>query len=194
MKAFKNYENTQAISDAKKLPKGGYVCKILNAAEETMQSGQSRLRVSFDIEEGEYKGFYSEKYRANQSEDKKWGGNYFLYLPIDDGSEKDEWTKRKFKTFTNAVEDSNAGYRWDWNEAGLKGKTVGIVFNEREYEFNGKRGMTANAAAAYSVDAIRNNAFKIPADRFLSTPAAPVVTQTDANGFMTAGEEAELPW
>jgi hypothetical protein len=34
-----------------------------------------------------------------------------------------------------AIEQSNPGYKWDWNEGGLKGKIVGI--NVREGSYNG---------------------------------------------------------
>ena len=61
-------------------------------------------------------------FESNTSEDKKWKGKATIYCPKDDGSEKDEWTRKNFARWTNAFEDSNPGYKWDWDEKKLKGK------------------------------------------------------------------------
>ena len=125
MKAFSGYAETKAYgSGMEQLPKGGYVCKIMKASVESSQYGE-QLVIALDIVEGDYKDYYANEYRNQDREDKKWHGNYYLSIPTDDGSEKDGWTKRKFKTFTNAVEDSNAGYTWNWDENTLKGKLFG---------------------------------------------------------------------
>lgn len=54
------------------------------------------LVVSFDILEGEHKGFFAADYKAQDQEDKKWRGTFRITLPKDDGSERDTWTKRGF--------------------------------------------------------------------------------------------------
>lgn len=79
--------------------------KILGAEVCNNSVGQY-VKISCDIAEGEYAGFYAKEYKAQQSEDKKWHCNYLLNIPNDDGSEKDNWTKRRFKTFTEALEES----------------------------------------------------------------------------------------
>ena len=65
------------------------------------------LEISIDVAEGEFKDFYATDYRGQNQEDKKWRGVLRLYVPKDDGSDMDEWTKSKLKAATNAVEDSN---------------------------------------------------------------------------------------
>ena len=105
IKRFGDYEKTQAYGDYEALPKGGYVVKILGAEVCNNSVGQY-VKISCDIAEGEYAGFYAKEYKAQQSEDKKWHCNHLLYIPNDDGSEKDNWTKRRFKTFTEALEES----------------------------------------------------------------------------------------
>lgn len=195
IKQFSNYDTTQAYTDTEQLPRGGYVCKITGAKVEEGDYGQ-RIKVAFDIEEGEYAEYFKNKYERNTNEDKKWPGVYSLNVPKDDGSEQDGWAKRRFKTFTNALEDSNSGYHFDWDETKFKGKLIGIIFNYREYSFNGQTGMTPNAAKVASVSDIRENKFKLPKDRYLSNGSGQQATQDEINGFMNipAGNEEEIPF
>ena len=183
MKAFSNYESTQAITDAKKLPAGGYVCKI-SAAQVASYSGRDgrtydKLEIAFDISEGEYAGFYKADYDARTSENKKWRGMLRLSIPTDDGSDADLWAKRVFKTCIDAVEDSNSGYHWDWNEAGLKGKTVGCLFRNEEWEYDGNSGWKAMPFRFIPVNDVRDGKFKVPKDKPLKNKTvAPVPAET----------------
>ena len=119
---------------------------------------------------GDYEGFYAKEYKAQQSEDKKWHCNYLLNIPNDDGSEKDNWTKRRFKTFTEALEESNPGYRFDWDEQKFKGKIAGGLFNEREY-----------------------GDYKLPKDKILSSNNS---SRANSDDFMSVpdGTDEELPF
>ena len=122
MRPFNNYETTQTISARAQLPVGAYICRILKAEEKVYNSSKGewhKLEISFDISEGEHKDFYANDYKAQTGEDKKWKGVMRMNIPTDDGSEADGWAKRSFKTNILAIEDSNSGYHWDWNEAQL---------------------------------------------------------------------------
>lgn len=130
IKRFGDYEKTQAYGDYEALPKGGYVVKILGAELCSNSVGQY-VKISCDIAEGEYAGFYAKEYKAQQSEDKKWHCNYLLNIPNDDGSEKDNWTKRRFKTFTEALEESNPGYHLTGMSRNSKAKLL-AVFSTKE--------------------------------------------------------------
>ena len=184
MKAFKNYETTRTITDAPKLPAGGYVCRIMAAKVATYGGKDGRpsyekLEIAFDITEGEYKDFYKNDFDANTHEDKKWKGVLRLSVPTDNGSDADEWAKRVFRTCIEAVEDSNPGYHWDWNEAGLKGKDVGCLFRNEEWEYNGKSGWKAMPFRFIPVSDAREGKIKVPKDKPLkkdsaNAPAAPV--------------------
>jgi hypothetical protein len=136
MRPFSNYDKTQAYTEYETLPKGGYVLSVLGVSINKWQSGDEYLQISCDISEGEYAGFYAKRYKEDTREDKKWNCNYNLTIPKDDGSERDGWAKRRFKTVMNAFEDSNPGFRWEWNEAALKGKKIGGLFNIRQWEKN----------------------------------------------------------
>ena len=126
MKPIADWDKVKPAAERPQLPKGGYIVKILDSKLVEFPDRNnpaviafSKLELAIDIIEGEYKGFYEDDYRAQNLEDKRWKGVIRQYVPKDDGTEKDEWTKSSFKALTDAVEDSNPGYHWDWNEAGL---------------------------------------------------------------------------
>lgn len=88
MKKINNWDKQQAVTQREQLPVGGYVAKIMGAEEKQYGFG-NMLWVSIDIAEGEYANYYAEDYRSQDREDKKWHGVVRLFVPKDDGSEKD---------------------------------------------------------------------------------------------------------
>lgn len=166
MKQFSNWEKAKESAKfeaGEKLPVGGYVCKIKAVAYTNPQNGNSgRIDVQFDIVEGEYKDFFQKQYDGNTSDDKKWKGRTTIWEPMDDGSEKDEWTKNTFAKWTNAFEESNPGYVWDWDESKWKDKLVGILYGEVGTVIDGKEIVYTEARFPTSVNAVRENKFKIP--------------------------------
>ena len=194
IKRFGDYDQTQAYGDFERLPKGGYICKILDVQTCAGQSGRNYLKIALDIAEGDYSGFYHRAWKEakRQNEDAKWQCNFLLNIPTDDGSEQDGWTKRSFKTFTNALEDSNAGYHFDWDESKFKGKLVGGLFNEREYEGrDGTVRRSTNFARPVPVDKIRSGDYKLPDDKLLNK-APRAVGSSFVN--VPEGIEDELPF
>lgn len=193
IRRFGDYETTKSYSDVQALPKGGYVLKIMGA-EVCSNSVGEYIKVSCDVSEGEYKDFFANDYRGQDGEDKKWRCNYLLNIPKDDGTEQDKWTKRRFKTVIEALEESNAGYHFDWDEKKFKGKFIGGLFNLREYETNnGEVREVSNLAQLCKVESIRNNTYKLPADKRLNTNQT---AQPSANmGFMNIPDGIdELPF
>lgn len=194
MKPFADYETTQAAGEFEKLPKGAYEVKI-EQAKVTTYTGKDgstfeKLEIAFDIDKGEYAGYYRRNLESQQQEDKKWKGVLRIYVPKDDGSEKDQWTKRKFKAIIQAIEDSNPGYHWDWNESGLKGKIVGCVFQWKEWAMNGKSGWFANPYNFIDVAKVRSGEFKLPDDKPLPKDQKPF----DLNISAEDDSEEDLPF
>ena len=195
IKKFSDYEQTKGYGDYERLPKGGYVL-VIKAAQLMQNSMGEYIKVSADIYEGEYIQFFTRAYKAQQSEDKHWTCNYLLNVPNDDGSERDGWTKRKFKTFTEALEDSNEGYHFDWDERRFKGLLIGGLFNEREYEGrNGDVRRATNWGGVCAVSKIREGNYKLPADKLLNKGYS-ATAPASSDGFMSIpdGDDEELPF
>lgn len=183
---FNDYDKVQTYGNFERLPKGAYICKVLGV-ELQLYKGKECIKLSCDIAEGDFANHFADAYRSNTNEDKKWTCNYLLWVPTNDGSQADDWTKRRFKTVIEAFEDSNNGYHFDWDEKKFKGLIIGGLFNEREYEkSNGDVGTATNLAQLTNVQNVREGKYKLPADKLLDTNPKPV-----NDGFMNVPDGAE---
>lgn len=194
IKRFGDYDKVQGYGNSAQLPKGGYIMEILGVSQE-MNSNGTYYKISADVKEGEHAGFFTRDYRSQTSEDKKWRCNFLLNEPKDDGTEQDAWTKRKFKTFTEALEDSNPGYHFDWDEQKFKHKLIGGLFNEREYRANdGSIRRATNWGGVCTVDRIRSGDYQLPKDKTLDGNR--YVPVPDTSGFVNVpdGTQEELPF
>lgn len=138
----------------KTIKPGGYICKILSAKTEVTRTGREQLIIMFDIAEGEFKNFYQEQYakRSASNSDTKWQGIYRQLT----GGETDK-TNPFFKGMIFSIEASNNGYKWNWNEASLKGKFFGGVFGQEEYENSkGETKVATKLMFIRSTESIRN--------------------------------------
>lgn len=191
MKNLSNsYNQAKAYTNQAKLPAGAYKLKVKQVKYEDGKDGKSDVIIfAFDIIEGEFKDFYQQEFDANTNEDKKWKGTYRLYVPTDDGSEKDEYTMRRFKSVMTGFEEANNGFVWAWDEKKLKGLTIGGVFGEREWEYNGRTGMRTECSYFCSVDYLAKA--KIPAPKYLTREAS-----VNTSGFAPIPDDTadELPF
>lgn len=160
IKQFNGYDEAKKkakYSGGAKLPVGCYVCKILG----TKLDG-NMLKIQFDVEEGENKGFFQKLYKESTDEDKKYKGMVTIWTPKDDGSEQDARTKTNFARWTNALEESNPGYVWDWDETKWKDKLIGIRYGEVGKNINGKDITFNEVRGPVSVEEVRSGAAKVP--------------------------------
>ncbi len=169
MKKFGGYDDAkkqaQASGGIGRLPAGAYVCKVIGVKYEVGENGNSdRIQLQFDISEGDFKDFFHEQYETNTAEDKKYKGKATIYVPSDDGSERDGWTKKSFAGWTNAFEESNPGYTWDWDEKKWKNKIIGIVFGETGTVIDGKEIVYTEARFGISAQKVRDGV--APAAKF----------------------------
>lgn len=195
MKQLKGYETAKVITGGvPQLPKGGYVAKILDCKEESSATGYTWLAISFDIAEGEHKGHFAEQYKANTNENKKWRGTYNAFIP-DEDSQYYEENLNKFKTMIANIEESNPGYHWDWDETKLKGKTIGVIFGEKEFETesNGIIILT-ECRGIRSVECIKNGKFKMPALKKLNGTSSISASTTSSASFTAIDDDDDLPF
>ena len=173
-----------------------YVCEIKGAKEVdyTTDNGYRvhRVDIALDVCEGEYEGFYQKKFDDSQDEDKKWKGVVKLNIPKFDGTEKDNWTVKSFNTQFVAIEDSNPGYTWNNVLDSLKGKKIGLVLRDKEWEFNGNRGFYSEPYKLISVSNARAQKFRKPNTKYLSSES----TGDVASGFTPISNAVyeELPF
>ena len=188
-----NWNEVQEFTDRQKLPLGAYVCKIKQVRVQDNSFG-SQLCMLFDISEGEYANYFKKDFDSNTAQDKKWRGLLRVWLPKDDGSDNDEITKRTLKGMTTAFENSNPGYAWDWNENSLVGKTVGILFRNEEWDYNGKNGWAVRPFRAISADTVRNEEYTLPKDKPLKNKQSVAPSYTNPNNGYEEVEDEELPF
>lgn len=131
MERIENWETVEAkgMEDFKALPIGAYECIIKDARiNKNEENGKETFKVSIDIATGEYKDYFLKRYENNTNPMKKWDNNAVRYLAFQSDN------VAYFKGFITCVENSNVGYKWDWDESKLKGKKICGVFQYEEYE------------------------------------------------------------
>lgn len=187
-----NWENVQVMTDRAKLPVGAYVCKVKQTAIQQNSYGD-QLAILFDIAEGDHKDFYAREFQQNPNPNKKWKGVIRIWLPKDDGSDKDEKTKRIFKGMVTSFEESNPGYKWNWDESTLVNKTVGILYRNEEWEFNGRSGWSVKPLRCMSAGKVRSGDFTLPDDKPLRGDAYDTGNAQATSGYTVVNID-ELPF
>jgi hypothetical protein len=189
----KDWDNVKAFGQIQRLPKGAYICKIMGA--EVIWNGDG-IKVSYDIAEGDYKDFFANDYRSQTGEDRIWKGSFVLYVPKEDGSRKDELTKRRLRTFTDHLEDVNNGYHFDWDEQKWKGKMFGGLFRirqSRDRNDPSKIWDNIEPNAFTSFENIRSGNYTLPDDYLVD--AGKSSKAPSANDFVNmSGSDEDLPF
>ena len=153
MKKIENWNEIEAkgMDDFKALPIGAYECKIINAVENhNEQSGKTTLKVMVDITSGEYKDYFKKRYDSNTAIDRKWDNNATKFLAFE--GENISF----FKGFITTVENSNVGYKWDWDETTLRDKKIVGVFQYEQYKKqDGTKGIKVRLNKFRSLDKLK---------------------------------------
>lgn len=186
----KDYDDVR-VGEARILPAGGYICKILNAEETESRSSKPMLKISFDIEDGDFKGYFKDLFRGwkDNSDDPqsvKWPFSGTKWIMLYDNKGK---TNRDFKSFCTALEDSGTAV-WvndNFMIGNLKNATLGLIFRREEHEYNNARSWRTVPVGFRSVKTIEEGNYNVPEDKPLPEP---VLTETDS---FTALDE-DLPF
>lgn len=173
------------------LPAGGYVAKIMDATVISYDWGDV-LKVDFDIAEGEYKGFFATDYRNNTNDDKKWRGTYRINIPNESNQYFDS-QRKSFNNFIACLEETNSGFHFDWDESKLKGKGIGVLFRNKEWEYNGSTGWITECCTVTTAKDIREGNFKMPKDKPLKAKAANSGAYSETT-FAPVDDDSDLPF
>ena len=195
MKQFEGFKSEERAKKFPMLPAGTYVAAIKNVKIDGDEPDQ-QLVLRLDIIEGDWAGYYTKRYendRQNaQNFEAKYKGDLRIQIPNPENSYRShpEWDIRTFNNMMYCIEQSNPGYKWDWKEAGLKGKTVGI--NVREGTYN---GMPYTQIGRLEVaDDVRKGLVETMPPKQDRGAAAAVPETTDAQSGFTQVETEELPF
>ena len=191
MKPFEGYKSEPQVQKMI-LPAGCYVAAIKSAKVEGTEPDQT-LKIAVDVIEGDYAGFYTRQFeqasgQLNLQYEVKYKGVLALQIPNPANTKRThpEWDTKAFNNAMWCIEQSNPGYHWDWNEAGLKNKLVGI--NVREGTYNGS---TYTKIGRFEVvNDVREGICKPMKPLAERTTAGTVPTLADA----TPVEDVELPF
>lgn len=195
IKKFDGYDDIEIFEGGKALEVGGYILKIMNAKVEEYATC-SILKVAFDIAEGEFKDHFKERFERDkkQNANAKWKGVFDVFIPKDDGSELDGYTKQAFKRFITSVEKSNNGFKWDWDETKLKGKLFGGIFGREEFQTDkGEFKFAVKCRWCNSVETIKNGDFKIPDDKLIKRDNNST-SDMDLSGYETILADGDVPF
>lgn len=185
-----NGAQAQKMISNTSLPAGGYVAKIVGARVELYGWGQV-LVVAFDVAEGEYAGHFKKIFDETNSPDKKWKGTFRLTIP-DEKSQYFSSQKRTFNNFIFAVEESNKGFRFDWDESHLGGKLFGALVRNKEFlSSKGEKITTTECGGCTDVQSIRDGNFTLPKDKLLGQSEHPA--QTQSNNLVDLSDD-DLPF
>ena len=148
MKPIEGYDLISEAGEFKRLPAGIYGVKITNVVD---VPEKEYLEIYCDITKGEFKDYFATMVANGLKDNSKEIRSYKTNaLPF-------------FKAFITAVEKTNPGYHWDWDEKKLIGKNVIAVFGEEEYKDNeGNVKIATRVVEFRSLEAFQQGKLKVP--------------------------------
>lgn len=168
MKRIENWDSIVESTSFKRLTSNGYICKILKVED---HPEKEYLKIYFDIFKGDNKGYFKMQYDGDTRKERKWpnAGTFIRSYKNSAAS--------MFKGFINAIERSNKGYQWNFDEKTLVNKVVGLIIADEQYQNQKGQVRVRNyVAAVCSVETIEKGEYEIPALKELTTTKATAST------------------
>lgn len=168
------YDTAEVTLPGIRLPKAGpVILGIKTAVVDVGRNNYEYLLLFLDIAEGPFKNFYRE-----QSE--RWNRRRYLRHFQSTGGAATPY----FKGFISAVESSNPGYTFHFDEKSLVGKKIGGNLRDTEYRRrDGTIGMALRVAYLCSVISIKAGEHRALAPKRLTDPVqdytSPVVNMSN---------------
>lgn len=168
MTRFENWnEITATESSNVKLPAGTYKCRIVGAQQQVSKKNNEMLVLALDIIEGEFKDYFMNKWK--EKKDATTDGSTPKYPCL----MYNLWTPERAgqcKWMIDLLEKNN-NFKWDFNEASLAGKIIGVTFRDEEFlTQDGQLRMTAKPYRLVALDKIADA--KVPEPKKLDMSKA----------------------
>ena len=173
-----DWNNVQENSGFRRPTPGGYIAAIMDVED---HEDKESLLIAWDFADGEFRG-------TNFEANKRFG-----YWPMRILRSYKESALPFFKSFKTALEKSNPGYKFqEENVYAMIHRYIGVVLGEEEYiAKDGTLKTRLDVQDVRSVDAIRNNDYRVPELRKLKRNP---LQNTVPNGFVELSSEEKLPW
>ena len=173
----KDFDKVSASLAFEPLALGGHVCVIKHAEEAKSQTTKrDMLRVYLDIGgDDPQAGYYQDRYDNDDRNPKRWPCIAFVMT-----TDKDGVCSRQLAGFVRSVQESNPGFKMDFDHVELlKGKLVGGVFGQEEYmgKLDGKIHKATKLSWFCSIDRAKDA--KVPKLKEYRTPASQVNAFSD---------------
>lgn len=177
------YDSAEAVNigEFKAITPGWYPAVIHKVMEGSTPNGAEFLEFWIDIIDGEFIRYYEKDYKAQRPDiggEKKWRGTVRYFTT--------EKALPMLKGGITAIEESNPGYTFDWNDATVKGKKVGVGIRREQYEAtDGQLKFATRPFAFCDIKKVISGEMDPPKDRLLSNaPArAAAPARRDPAGF-----------
>ena len=146
------------------LPAGVYKCRIMSAYSQTSKSGNEMLVLELDIVEGEHEGHFAKL--ADVNEKLLFQCRYYQ---LTEGN-----SAKFYKGLINCIEQSNPGYKWDFEPSSLKGKLCCGAFGKEQYVSNkdGSLQWSTRLTRVTSLENMEAGLVQIPKDKYVDGQAA----------------------
>lgn len=182
MKKLEGYDLVTEAGEVRRLPAGIYKLKIKEVID---VPEREYLDFHFDIADGEYKGYYSGSSRGY--------GNLIRSYKKTGDEKRDNAILGFFKACITAIEKTNPGYQWNWDESTLANKCVIGVFGEEEYLQDNEVRTSVRCVEFRSLQAFNEGKIKVPELKKLPEDQRPIVA-TEVVETPTTLEDDKLPW
>lgn len=191
-----DFENVQAYTGFTPLAPGGHLCKIMDVKETTSQKGnRPMIVISIDTDKADGQpNYFTDQFKNNAKVGKKWSNNAVARQLVFDA---DGNTNKGFKTFIEAVEKSNNGFKVVWGDKFaecFKGKLVGGVFGREEYLNDYSESKFAVRFQSFRTVEDIKNGVEVPKDKLLNPGSNNSSSGTDIYGDIEVVTGDDMPF
>ena len=195
MRKIENWNNIEKdeVVEFVNLGAGPQICKILKVVDVT---DREYLKIAFDVSSGEFENCFKAQFDRDDRDEKKWPNSGIMYKSYKASA------SRFFAAFITAVEKSNSGFSWNFDETKLVGLTFVANFREEEWLSddhddvgNQIAKMSLKCFEPRSTQALKNNKIKVLEPKLVDLKAGQTRTPVEhkEEKVIVTKQSEELP-